>query len=254
MKTIRKINETVEQFVFSESDNDLEINVTIIYDENEALLIDAGYVPHALAVKKYLNEKDIQVTDIVLTHYHPDHAAGASVFSEAKLSCSIHYEDNYINCNDRWHSSHDYRKPDELIKDQDEILFGNTSLKFYEAPGHSDCSLMISIDDQILHVGDLIMADAFGCPALPYISKGGSFEEHIDSIELIRSLGFNQMLLSHGAPIKGQKNIEDAISKREFYLASVLKTQGKADLEELLVGGKDAWCFTKWHPYNLKNL
>ena len=53
MKTIRKINETIEQFVFSESDNDLEINVTIIYDENEALLIDAGYVPHALAVKKY---------------------------------------------------------------------------------------------------------------------------------------------------------------------------------------------------------
>jgi hypothetical protein len=64
----------------------------------------------------------------------------------------------------------------------------------------------------------------------------------------------NQLLLSHGAPIHGEKNIEDAINKRLFYLESVLKTQGETDLEELLVGGKDAWCFTKWHPYNLKNL
>jgi len=254
MKDIRKINEQIEQFVFSESDNNLEINITVIYDSNRALLIDAGYVPQALAVKKYLDKKDIQVTDLVLTHYHPDHAAGASVFEKAKLSCSVYYEENYINCNDRWHTSHDYRKPDELIKDKDEMLFGEVSLKFYEAPGHSNCSLIIAIDDQILHVGDLIMKDTLGCPALPYISKGGSFEEHIDSLELIQSMDSNLLLLSHGASINGKKNIEEAINKRLFYLESVLKTQGEADLEELLVGGKDAWCFTKWHPYNLKNL
>ena len=254
MKEIRKINEKIEQFVFSEADNDLEINITAIYEENRALLIDAGYVPQALAVKKYLDEKDIEVTQIILTHYHPDHAAGASVFKEAKLNCSVHYEENYINCNDRWHTSHEYQKPDEIIKDKDEILFGKISLKFYEAPGHSDCSLIISINNEMLHVGDLIMVDAFGCPALPYISKGGSFEEHIDSLELIQSIDSNQLLLSHGASINGKKNIEDAINKRLFYLSSVLKTQGEANLEELLVGGKDAWCFTKWHPYNLKNL
>lgn len=254
MKEIRRINETIEQFVFIEAENNLEINITAIYDKQKVLLIDAGYVPQALAVKKYLDEKDIQVTNLVLTHYHPDHAAGASVFSEANLRCSSHYEENYTNCNDRWHKSHDYRKPDELIKDQDEILFGDTSLMFYEAPGHSDCSLIISIDNQILHVGDLIMVDAFGCPTIPYISKGGSFEEHIGSLELIKSMEVNQLLLSHGEPMHGKETIEDAINKRLFYLESVLKTQGKSDLEELLVGGKEAWCFTKWHPYNLKNL
>jgi glyoxylase-like metal-dependent hydrolase (beta-lactamase superfamily II) len=141
-----------------------------------------------------------------------------------------------------------------LIKDQDEILFGNTSLKFNEAPGHSNCSLIISIDNQIIHVGDLIMINTYGCPALPYISKGGSFQEHIHSLELIQLMASNQLLLSHGAPINGQMNIEDAINKRLFYLESALKTQGKADIDELLDGGKDAWCFTKWHPYNLKNL
>jgi glyoxylase-like metal-dependent hydrolase (beta-lactamase superfamily II) len=254
MKEIRKINEYVEQFIFSENDNSLEINITAIYHENKALLIDAGYIPQAFAVKKYLDEKDIQVTEIILTHYHPDHAAGTSVFSEARLSCSIHYEENYFNCNDRWHTSHDYRQPDGLIKDQDEVLFGNTSLKFIEAPGHSNCSLIISINNQIIHVGDLIMVNAFGCPALPYISKGGSFEEHIDSLKLIQSKASSQLLLSHGAPINGVKDIEEAISKRLFYLESVLKTQGEADLDDLLDGGKDAWCFTKWHPYNLKNL
>ncbi|HKL41072.1 MAG TPA: hypothetical protein VJ962_00600, partial [Clostridia bacterium] len=69
-----------------------------------------------------------------------------------------------------------------------------------------------------------------------------------------QSMDSNLLLLSHGASINGKKNIEEAINKRLFYLESVLKTQGEADLEELLVGGKDAWCFTKWHPYNLKNL
>jgi glyoxylase-like metal-dependent hydrolase (beta-lactamase superfamily II) len=133
MKAIRKINDKIEQFIFSEENNNLEINITAIYNKKQALLIDAGYVPQALAVKKYLDEKNILVTNLVLTHYHPDHAAGASVYSEAKLSCSIHYEENYINCNNRWHASHDYREPDELIKDQDEILFGNTSLKFYHS-------------------------------------------------------------------------------------------------------------------------
>jgi len=254
MKEIRKINEKIEQFVFSEEDNDLEINITAIYDDNRALLIDAGYVPQALAVKKYLDEKDIEVTQIILTHYHPDHAAGANVFEKAKLSCSVHYKENFINCNDRWHTSHDYRKPDELIKDKDEIYFGKIALKFYEAPGHSNCSLIISINDQMLHVGDLIMVDAFGCPALPYISIGGSFEEHIGSLELIKAMASSQLLLSHGPPISGQENINIAINKRLFYLKSVLKTQGQPDLEALLDDEKDAWCFTKWHRYNLKNL
>jgi glyoxylase-like metal-dependent hydrolase (beta-lactamase superfamily II) len=254
MKEIRKINDRIDQFVFSEEDNNLEINITAIYDEKKAVLIDAGYVPQALAVKKHLDRKGIEVTELILTHYHPDHAAGANIFQDAKLSCSIHYEENYINCNERWHGSHNYRKPDELIKDKDEIIFGETSLIFYEAPGHSDCSLIISINGQFLHVGDLIMVDAFGCPALPYISIGGSFEEHIESLELIHSMPSSQLLLSHGAPIKNQRNIEDAINKRLFYLESVIKTQGEEDLEQLLAGGKDAWCFTKWHPYNLKNL
>lgn len=254
MKEIRKINDKIDQFVFSEEDSNLEINITAIYDKNKALLIDAGYVAQALAVKKHLDRKGIEVTELVLTHYHPDHAAGTNIFQDAKLSCSVHYEENYINCNDRWHASHDYRKPDELIKDKDEIIFGETSLVFYEAPGHSDCSLIISINHQILHVGDLIMIDGYGCPALPYISISGSFQEHVESLKLVQSMQSNQLLLAHGAPISGQANIKEAIKKRLYYLESVIKTQGKKDLDDLLIGGKDAWCFTKWHPYNLKNL
>jgi glyoxylase-like metal-dependent hydrolase (beta-lactamase superfamily II) len=254
MKDIRKINDRIEQFVFSEEDNDLEINITAIYHKNKVLLIDAGYVTQALAVKKYLDEKNIEVTNIVLTHYHPDHAAGANVFEKAKLSCSVHYEENYINCNERWHPSHAYRKPDETIKDRDEIIFGETFLVFHEAPGHSECSLIILINNQILHVGDLIMTDAYGCSALPYISIGGSFEEHIESLEMIQLMAPNQLLLSHGAPIISKSDIKEAIKKRLFYLESVIKTQGKKDLEDLLIGGTNAWCLTKWHPYNLKNL
>lgn len=254
MKAIRKISDSIEQFVFLEDENALEINITVIYHGKKALLIDAGYISQGLELKNHLNEKDIEVTDIILTHYHPDHAAGANMFPEARLSCSRHYEGNYIKCNDRWHASHDYRKPDETIKDRDEITFGETSLIFYETPGHSECSLIVLINNQILHVGDLIMKNANDCPALPYISIGGSFEEHIASLKRILSLSCNQLLLSHGAPIFGKSNIDDAIKLRLFYLESVIKTHGKEDLENLLVGGSNAWRFTKWHSYNLENL
>ncbi len=256
MKEIRKIEPDIWQYVFVESEDnpDIEVNITVLLSVNKALVIDTGFPLHAKQVKKDLLLKGIEVEKVILSHYHPDHAAGASEFENAVLSCSVHYKENYKKCSEVWDSENYYKKPDNVINNNEAWQFGDFILTFIEAPGHSKCSLITLINDRLAHVGDLVMSNDEDKPIIPYISEDGDFNEHVCSLEKIRALSVDSLLFSHGKTIYGKNEIEKEVNKREHYLRSVIETNGKADIESMLIGGSFNWSYVKWHSKNLKSL
>ncbi len=256
MKELRWITDNVCQYVFIENEDKpyIDVNITALINGENAMLIDTAFANQALVVKQELESKGITVDEIVLSHYHPDHAAGATEFPKAALSCSSHYENNFNNCNDIWHKEHDYRKPQQIILDNSTKMYGNILLDFFETPGHSKCSIVTLIDSRIAHVGDLLMFDVDHKPTLPNICGDGSFEDHIKSLEKIKELGAEVLIFPHGKHLMGKDAINHAIDMRIHYLESVLESNGQADLEEFLIGGLEKWAFTEWHKINLKNL
>ena len=72
--------------------------------------------------------------------------------------------------------------PDIFITSESKIQFGGYTLTFEEAPGHSDCSLLININNQYLLVGDLFIRTETGEEVLPYVQWSG-VEQHIDSLK-----------------------------------------------------------------------
>ncbi|PLX12773.1 MAG: hypothetical protein C0597_12540 [Marinilabiliales bacterium] len=256
MKEIRKIEPNIWQYVFVEGENnpDIEVNLTALLNGDKAFLIDTGFPLHANQVKEDLLMRGIEVEKVILSHYHPDHAAGVSEFDNAQLSCSVHYKENYKKCSEVWDSKHNYKHPDKVINNNETWKYGDFVLTFIEAPGHSKCSLITLINDRFAHVGDLVMSNDEDKPIIPYISEDGDFNEHVCSLEKIRALDIDSLILSHGKSICGKKDIEREINKREHYLKSVIESDGKADIETTLIGGSASWSYTIWHSKNLKSL
>lgn len=254
MKECRQIAERIYQYVFWENEDQtgLEVNITVLLDEDKALIIDTAFPRHALEVKSDLETKGFTATTIILSHYHPDHAAGASEFPNAKVACSAHYLENYTNCTQIWDPDHPYRKADLPIRNHDQMHFGSFALDFVETPGHSKCSIAIIINRNIVHVGDLAMSNSEGLPTLPYLSQDGDFLEHIQSLKHLQALQPAILLLSHGPSIRGESVIAHSLEARIRYLQGILDSHGTADLEALLEGGPEHWSFTDWHVANLK--
>lgn len=254
MKEIRNIANNISQYVFWEKEDQtgIEVNITVLLHQDHALILDTAFSRHARQVKRDLQSKGITATKIILSHYHPDHAAGATEFPNAELYCSEHYMENYTNCAQLWDTNHPYRKADLLLRDCDELRFGSFTLRFLETPGHSKCSLTTVINDTLVHVGDLLMSDPMGLPTLPYISEDGNFIEHIKSLERIKTLPAEQLILSHGSTITGEEAILRSIEARIHYLKETVESDGTAELQALLAGNMQAWAYTNWHAANLK--
>jgi len=85
-------------------------------------------------------------------------------------------------------------RPTDLIKDGDSLTFGSFQLKFFHAPGHSQCTVLTLINEDVLYIADLLMFSEDDVLSLPYISMGGSFKEHIRSLEKIKNHGFTMFL------------------------------------------------------------
>jgi glyoxylase-like metal-dependent hydrolase (beta-lactamase superfamily II) len=255
IKEIIVINDNIIQYVFKNSDTNphIDLNITVILNGDRAVLIDVGYPRHARLVREDLSLKGISVEKIIISHYHPDHAAGAVEFPDIPLACSKNYKDNFYLCSEVWSTTYKYKEPDELISHMQTYMFRNNRFKFIEAPGHSKCSLITVINDNIAHVGDLILYSAYDKQALPFICNDGSFTGHIKSLELLKDSGFDVLLLAHGKPLVGESIIKEEIDKRIYYLKKMIETNGRGTLDDCALGGANNWAFSKWHITNCRN-
>ncbi|MER7170066.1 MBL fold metallo-hydrolase [Streptomyces mesophilus] len=160
--------------------------------------LDEGHLQHVIATAEKAGKR-IALT--LLTHGHPDHAEGASRFSDL-TGTKVRALDPSL------------RLGDEGLAAGEALEVGGLELRVVSTPGHTADSLCFHLPaDQAVLTGDTILGRGTTVVAHP----DGRLGDYLDSLRRLRSLtvddGVHTVLPGHG-PV-----LEDAQGAVEFYLA-----------------------------------
>ena len=147
--------------------NMASINSYLLIYKKEALLIDPGF--NQKEIIEYLNDKEIILKKVILTHGHIDHIYGLQ-----KLLENFTFE-IYISKYDKaflYNEEYNYTKafgltfklPELTIQELDdtsEISIFDTKLKIISTPGHTKGSICIK-HQNILFSGDTLFYESVG--------------------------------------------------------------------------------------------
>jgi len=152
----------------------LSTNCFIVGDTKtgEAIMIDPG-LGNALEAKNILKEIErnkFKIKFIVNTHGHPDHISGNKMMKEATGAPILIHESDAPRLQNP--------KADKILREGDQIEFGEVKLGVLHTPGHSEGSIALLNADNVF-VGDTLFAGAIG----RYDLSGGSLEELMNSIK-----------------------------------------------------------------------
>jgi hydroxyacylglutathione hydrolase len=183
-----------------------EQNCTLIWctATKQAVVIDpGGDVPKIL---RAIEQSDVKVEKIWLTHGHIDHVGGAAelrdelkVPIEGPHLADKYLLDNVVSSGARFGMTgvRDFA-PDRWLSEGDHVKIGELSFDILHCPGHSPGSVVFySKELHFAHVGDVLFAGSVGRTDLP----GGSHETLIKSItEKLLPLGDDiSFVCGHGA-------------------------------------------------------
>lgn len=162
-------------------------NCYIVYDNsdgrNEGIIVDPG--GDADEILKIVEEKDINIKNIVLTHGHGDHIGGLIELKEAlDIPVMIHEKDRAMLIDGKKNESTMMAmgtievEPDLLLKDGDTIRVANKEILVIHTPGHSEGGISLKTQDSII-TGDTLFAGSIGRTDL----VGGNYGQIIRSIK-----------------------------------------------------------------------
>lgn len=165
----------IDDEIFVSVSNYLTTNMVLVTSGNEGTLIDTGYkLPEAKAVQKHIEENDITLKNIILTHRHYDHDSNVDMFigDDIKLF-------EYDNSNDN-----------QVIE------MGDKKLRIIFTPGHAaNKHLSVEINDKILIAGDVVLSSIDINEAL----KGdGDKEALINTLEGLKEKNYTIIVPGHG--------------------------------------------------------
>ena len=164
----------------------LQCNCSILGDEvsHEAIVIDPGDdIPHIMAV---LQKHNLTVKQILITHAHIDHIAGAARLKKL-TGAPILYNPNdlplveMMDMQAGWLGmpTPEVHPPDDTLEDNHVIAITGLSGNILHTPGHTQGSVCLYLPEQkLLIAGDTLFARSVGRTDLP----GG------DARALIRSI------------------------------------------------------------------
>lgn len=167
----------------------LQCNCSIFGDETtrEAIVIDPGDGDDVNAVLAVLNEHQLKLTAIVITHAHIDHIGGAAKL-KAATGAPVHMNAKDQLLYDRldaqagWLGMAEPEKTgiDTDAKDGDRLRMGDTDFHVFHTPGHTQGSISLWIPSEgTLVAGDTLFKDSIGRTDLP----GGDGKQILRSIK-----------------------------------------------------------------------
>ncbi|WZL71529.1 MBL fold metallo-hydrolase [Clostridiaceae bacterium 35-E11] len=152
-------------------------------ETKKAAVIDPG--GDAEDIIKYIDEHELELQYILLTHGHGDHIGGVvEIKAKKEVPVLIHEDDAFMLQNANKNLSKLMSGPDiELIADRllrggEIIELGALALHISHTPGHTPGGICIKVED-CLFTGDTLFANSIGRTDF----EGGSFEKIIDSIK-----------------------------------------------------------------------
>lgn len=141
----------------------------VVNAANEAVIVDPGYGFKEIISK--IDELQVKVVAIVLTHYHFDHVVGVDELCERyQVKAYIHVADKSFLLKDTLAVSMGFAPV--TVKDENILAFEETleipgfDFKVKNLPGHSKGSCFIQIENDIF-TGDTLFATAIGRTDIP---------------------------------------------------------------------------------------
>lgn len=179
-------------------------NCYIMYSTNtmEGVIIDPG--GDVDDVIKIVEEKNIKIIGIILTHGHADHIGGLKALKEEfNVDIMIHEDDREMLRNANVNLSKAMAmgsievEPDIILKDGDTINVGDKEILVIHTPGHTKGGICLKIEDNII-TGDTLFQGSIGRTDL----YGGDFDAIINSIKtkLMIYSDETKIFPGHGAP------------------------------------------------------
>ena len=212
-------------------------------DSSDVLLIDTAYEEQSQQVAEDLEGQGKHVTQVVLSHYHPDHILGLDALGEVYVYGSPRCQETLGQ-----YSKEDNAQrfaPSVEVDEEEAWTFGKRTLRFVLAPGHSACSMYTLIDNAYVHVADNVMTSNEGQDILPW-ACWELIEAHIESLQTLREFSSRTFLLSHGIEIQDAVQAEAAIDNRITYFQNVLAGKGKMEFEDAVKGCTCDFLHKEW--------
>lgn len=166
---------TIKIFTF----NPFQENTYLLFDETkEAVLIDAGCITgtEKAILKRFIDENGLVLKRLINTHLHLDHQFGNKfIFTTFGLKPEASAEDEYLLENVVAQAytfglavDEEAQPLGEYIIENQELKFGNSSLKTIHVPGHSPGSMAFySEKEGVLFAGDVLFHGSIGRTDLP---------------------------------------------------------------------------------------
>lgn len=184
------------------------VNCYILADDKNmmAAVIDPG--GDADKISAIIEENDLTLKYIILTHGHADHiAAVIELKNKYKSEIIIHamdselIKDSSLNYSVQMGMDAVGFEADILIHDNDKIEIGEIVLNVVHTPGHTKGSICLTTDD-IMFTGDTLFAGSMGRTDL----HGGSEDQMKKSLRKLKNLENDYTILpGHGPASKLSK-------------------------------------------------
>ena len=184
-------------------------NTYVLFNENKnAWLIDPGNMneQETQAISNFINENDLKIQKILLTHAHIDHVLGLQwAFDTYKVPVIMHQDDQEVldmlqASGARFGFQITAVKVDsEYINEGDELDFDGEKFKIYHVPGHSPGSVVYHNENQKFMIsGDVLFEGSIGRTDL----YKGNYEQLIEGIKtkLFILDDETQVFSGHGNP------------------------------------------------------
>lgn len=168
-------------------------NCYIVHNGKEAFVIDPSISEKKIISK--LQEKNLSLKGILLTHGHFDHIWRAQELrNETGAPLYVHELDDEMLTDSsknayRTFTGNDFtiKKAEFLLHNGDVISLGNEQIKVLHTPGHTKGSVCYDTGDSLLS-GDTIFAQGFG----RYDLYGGDINALKSSLEMLSKMAENE--------------------------------------------------------------
>lgn len=161
--------------------SEFQTNCYVVYNQKqETLIIDPG--DNAKKIKKFIDEKHLEVKAVLLTHGHCDHIGATDLLYETyRCPIYLHQEDHiYLNrpqYNLSYMIQKDLKISSPVLNAPQLLEIGDYQIRFHHLPGHTPGSCMIEFEkENVIFSGDVLFKQGIGRYDFPLSSKHDTYQ------------------------------------------------------------------------------